>query len=83
MAMGSSSIGIVKVHDDYLELNDKKYSSIDSLADDAAKYSELHVNAHPCVNTSIIIELMEKIRKKRKGSIHLGCFGSSDDGTCH
>ena len=66
-----------------MELNGERFESTDALANQAASYSELHINTHPCLNTSVVIEVMGKIRKLRDGVIHVGTFGSHDDGTCH
>jgi hypothetical protein len=77
------NVGMIKLHDDYLELNGKRYKTIDVLVNDAVNYKELYLNAHTCLNTSVLIEVMEKIKENREGVINVRRFGSHDDGTCY
>ena len=76
------NIGVIKLHD-FIELNGEKYESTDELAKMTAGYIDLYINAHLCLDTIVLIEVMEKVRKYREGLIHVGTFGSHDDGTCH
>jgi hypothetical protein len=82
-SLQNSDVGVIKLHDDFIELNGKRFETTDALVNEAAKFSELHVNGHLCLNTSVLIEVMEKIKILRDGVIHIGTFGSPDDGTCH
>jgi len=82
-SLPSYEVGVVKLHDDFIELNGKRFNTTYELANKAAKYSELHIKVHPCVNTSVIIEVVEKVKEQREGVIHIGSLGSHDDGTCH
>ena len=76
-------IGVVRLHNDFMELNGQKYESIEALVKEAALFSELHLNTHPCLKSGVAVRVMKEIQKLRSGVIYAGIFGNLDGDKCH
>ena len=84
LSFGLEPLFIIKVHDDYLQVDGKNISSIEEIKEYLIKKespNEVYVHAHVCFNADRLNSLIKDIKAKYK--VHLSSYGSHSDKDCH
>lgn len=83
-SFGMEPLFIIKVHDDYLLVDDNNVQSIYEIKDYLSKMkspNEVYVHAHVCLNADRLNILIKDLSASYK--IHLSSYGSQSDKDCH
>ena len=83
-SFGLDPLFIIKVHDDYLQVDGKNVQSIEEIKDYLLKMespNEVYVHAHVCLNADRLNSLIKEIKEKYK--VYLSSYGSHKDKDCH
>lgn len=84
VSFGLEPLFIIKIHDDYLQVDGKAVDSIDEVKDYLVKMespNEVYVHAHVCLNADRLNNLIKEIKASYK--VHLSSYGSHEDKDCH
>ena len=84
LAVALEPLYIIQAHDDYVNVNGKKVSSIAVVISELEKLNspnEVYVHAHVCLNAKRLNQLIDSLLPAYKP--HLSTYGSQEDDDCH